>query len=454
MKPTTYFVALLIGSQIGVSDVLLFPTLVAEHGAASFILVFALFKLMLVGPLMQAEIMAAQHATLGVSPMGMPPLWPAAFSPLFKIAIAIALILTLFNAAWTLGLALDAITDYAANRSANQALHWLGQSQNVTRISFLVALFATLLLACLQLSLRNISKLYLGYIALMSILTVAAAIHLWSMPPKLLWTALSWPNVSAALHYALSSSLVGFMLWFTLARKLSPAVSGFRLMMVVQAVDLLFSMSILPFARSWLVQPQSSTMSTALAPQPMLQIAETGHLALSTAVPWLLVLGSIGAISLIPFVILAAELQQTKQRYITAMLLLSIAVFSSIILVISHSDHSPLTWYGKTFYQFLHQFSYGLVFPLAAVWVIFRFVVFTLSHSDRNLRGLKKIVTRIVPQLACSVLLGAPLLIVAMQSLSELTLLEPITLLALACAALLLLRLFVWVKKRAIFPEL
>ena len=157
-------ITLLIGTQIGLSDGLILPVLVAKHGQSSFLLLYACLKILFILPILQAEMVAGRlhRATpLQLSFLIIDTTWIRTAFAILLSAIIFVIALNLFNSAWIINIAIDGLQgQLQLLKPLDQNLYWFQQNQQVDRIFSFVILQGILLILLGNLAWRGIQFIY------------------------------------------------------------------------------------------------------------------------------------------------------------------------------------------------------------------------------------------------------------------------------------------------------
>lgn len=454
----TLLLALLIGTQVGLSDGLILPTLVAQHGGGSFLVLYAFLKLLFILPVLQAELVAGR--LYRVTPFEFSFLvlnrsWARFAFAVLLAAVIFVLSTNLFNTAWAIIFGMDGLSgDLLSLRPLDQNLYWFEQSQNTHRIMSFVIGQSILLMLLGGLAWNGIAAIFLVSVPLL------AGFILYCLPKFLpLFLSLSWPSlgtddVLAAMQHALTSSMVGLLVWYVLGTKVSDRMPTARIIISVQLFDVLFGISLLSISWSWI----SELSSGALEAGTVLRLLVTS-LESSTVVPmdtalWMVALITVGLTSSLPLLLIVAQENSVALRQWLLSVTVLIVVILAGILIWSNGTQSPLTWYGMPLYDVFQRLGQGVIIPLitAAIALWIGWVVWpnrVLQQINPH-GGVRYFLWRLVLRFVVPVVLGL-VFARATISLVAINLLE--VLLVLGCL-MVTIRLVSWVRKRAIFPGL
>lgn len=455
---TPLLIALLIGTQLGLSDALILPLLVAGHGEASFVLLYVFLKLFFILPVLQAEFVAGRLYRVT----------PFEFSfllvnrnrarvtfLLLLIAIVFVAAMNLFNSAWTASFAADSLSGMLVGmRPLDQNLYWFERAQDINRMVSLVLIQGLLLMILGRLAWRAIGIIFLVVVSLIAVFILIALPSMVGLFGLLTWQAMSWSDVVVAMQHALTSSIAGFLIWYVLGTQTDNHVLTGRLIIGVQCFDVLFGLAALAISWPWLLEHQE--VFRQLGGVLRVLIVE---LSAYDAVPWLVVawlvtISTIGLVSTFPFLILIVNESDTAlNRWLLPTLVLAIVLLSTL-LVISNSTDSPLVWYGQSVYEVVQDISQGVIVPaitlVVAVWVGWVVWPNRLLAQINPHGGIRYFMWRTVLKFAVPCVLGlifvgalADLLAVSIEQLGLLVLI-----------VFLVTQLYRWVISRALFPRL
>ena len=451
-------IALLLGTQIGLSDVLILPTLVVEHGEGSFLAAYLLLKLLFILPVLQAELVAGRIFRTTPFEFGFVsnhPFWARVFVITLLAAVTMTLAGNLFNTSWAVIFSVDGLRgDLLMLRPLDQNLYWFEQSQNISRIMTFVIAQAILLMVVGGLAWRGISMIFAAVIPILLAFIIWRLPYIVEMLLDMSWLLLSFEDFVAAMQHALTSSMAGLFIWYTLGTKVSDQLPTGRVIIAVQLVDVLFGVAMLSISWDWISAYggevlQAGTLLRALAAS--LEFVPIIPMALAS---WLGALALTGVISSLPFLMLVTQrsLSNYSPWLLSSTVLISLAI--SIGLVLSHDGFSPLTWYGQTLYLFTQQLGQGVLVPLLSacisIWVGW------LIWPNRVLRqvnphgGIRYFFWRLELRFIVPVVLGL-VFVRAVGSLLSINYLNVILGLLIFSFMLYLFRLL---KSRAMFPTL
>ena len=168
--------ALLVGTQIGLSDGLILPTLVADHGQGSFLAVYTVLKLLFILPVLQAELVAGRLYRVTPFEFSFSILNKTTTRVLFGIlltAIILVMATNLFNTSWALMFGFDGLQgDLLSLKPLDQNLYWFAQNQDISRIMILVVVQGVLLVMLGGLAWRVIAAIFLAVVPLVALFIV------------------------------------------------------------------------------------------------------------------------------------------------------------------------------------------------------------------------------------------------------------------------------------------
>lgn len=449
-------IALLIGTQVGLSDGLLLPALSAEHGQGSFLLAYGFFKVLFILPILQAELVAGRIYRVSPFDISFLVLNRTLSTVLFVVILAALLFVlstNLFNSAWTLVFSIDGLRgELLQLRPLDQNLYWFEQSQNIPRLMLFVLMQGVLLMLLGGLAWRGIAALFVFFVP------IVFAFILYSLPDivrllaALPYPSLSVANVLAALQHAITSSLAGLLIWYVIGTKVSDQLPTGRVIIGVQLVDLLFGLALYAISFQWMHASDGvNDVSTV-----MRSLMES--LALADQVPqktwiWLSLMPLVGVLSSVPLLLLVAQHANSQRsgQWLLAVTMLLVMVLSAG-LVLSHGMYSPLVWYDMPLYDVVQTLGHGVLVPLimavASIWVGWFIWPNRLLKQINPHGGFRYFLWRLVLRFVVPVALGVIFAGNALQ-LVTLTVSEVIVFVLLLLTTV---QLFKWVKKRAILP--
>ena len=451
-------IALMVGTQVGLSDGLILPTLVAEHGSGSFLVLYGFLKLLFILPVLQAELVAGRlyrMTPFEFSFVVLNKTWARIAFGILLVAVIFIIAINLFNTAWALIFGMDGLQgDLLSLRPLDQNLYWFEQSQNINRIMSFVIAQGILLMLLGGLAWNGIASIFVV------IAPILIAFILYCIPKFIpLFLGLDWPplsgrNVLAAMQHALSSSMVGLLVWYVLGTKISDRLPTARVIILVQLFDVLFGIAMLSISWRWLGGLNGGELEAGSVLRSLVSSLEaTTVLPVDVAI-WLLVLTLVGLVSSLPLLLLVAqEANVALRQWLLAITVLSVVVLSAV-LVFSHGIYSPLTWYGKPLYEIVQRLSQGVIVPIItggiAIWIGWVVWPNKVLLQINPHGGVRYFLWRLVLRFVVPLVLG---LVFARAALSLIALSLPQAIMLLL-VVMISYRLYRWVKKRAVFPRL
>jgi SNF family Na+-dependent transporter len=454
----TLLIALLVGTQIGLSDGLILPTLLAEHGSGSFLLLYAFFKMLFILPILQAELVAGRlyrMTPFEFSFLVLNKTWARISFTILLMAVIFVIATNLFNTAWALIFGIDGLQgELLSLRPLDQNLYWFEQSQNTNRIMSIVIAQGILLMLMGGLAWNGIASIFVAIVPLIGLFILYCLPKFIPLFLSFEWPALSWVNVLAAMQHALSSSMVGLLVWYVLGTKISDRLPTARVIISVQLFDVLFGIALLSISWEWLGTFSGNQLDAGSVLRSLVGSLE-GNLTLPFDVGlWLFILCVVGLVSSLPMLLLVAqETSVTLRQWLLAVTVLLVVLLSGV-LVLSHGVYSPLTWYGKPLYEVVQHVSQGVIVPFItagiAIWVGWVVWPNRVLMQINPHGGIRYFLWRVVLRFVVPIVLGLVFARAAMALVAV-----SLTQALFWCLGLLLIsRLISWVRKRAIFPGL
>lgn len=452
----TLLLALLVGTQVGLSDGLILPTLVAQHGGGSFLLLYAFLKLLFILPVLQAELVAGR--LYRVTPFELSFLvlnrsWARIAFAILLSAVIFILATNLFNTAWAIIFGIDGLSgDLLALRPLDQNLYWFEQSQNTNRIMTFVIAQSILLMLLGGLAWHGIASIFVAVVPLLALFILYCLPKFIPLFLSLPWTALTVEDVLAAMQHALTSSMVGLLVWYVVGTKISDRLPTGRLIIGVQLFDVLFGIALLSISWEWIGSLSLSSLEAGTVLRLLVtSLASDSQLPFDVAI-WLIALCTVGLVSSLPLLLLVAqESNVTLRQWLLASTVLIVVVLSGV-LIWSNGSQSPLTWYGQPLYDVFQHLGQGVIVPVItaciAVWVGWIVWPNRILQQINPHGGFRYFLWRLVLKFVVPVVLG---LVFARATIS-LVAFNLIEALVVILCLLLMLRLYLWVKKRAMFP--
>ncbi|MEJ2041713.1 MAG: hypothetical protein P8X74_01565 [Reinekea sp.] len=450
--------ALLIGTQVGLSDGLVLPALVSQNGEGSFLLLYAFLKILFILPILQAELVAGRLYRITpfeFSFMVLNRFWSRMMFGILLLALIFVLAINLFNASWTLIFGIDGLRGELLHlRPLDQNLYWFEQSQNIYRIMSFVLIQGVLLMLLGGLAWRGIASIFVVLVLILVIFVLFCIPNIYQLFTLLHWPTLSYNNVLVAMQHALTSSMVGLMVWYVLGTKVADHLPTARVIIAVQAFDLLFGLALLSISWGWLGAQEVSVLDAGTVLRSLMASLETADSLPLNVTLWLAVLCLVGIVSSLPLLLLVAEeAGEALHQWMLAFTVI-IAVVLGGVLIFSHGVFSPLTWYGRPLYDVLQRVSQGVIVPIitgcVAFWVGWIVWPNRVLQQVNPHGGIRYFLWRLSLKFVVPVVLG---LVFARAALSLLAV-RLWQVMFGVLAVLLFIRLYQWVKKRAMYPGL
>ncbi|MDX1341135.1 MAG: hypothetical protein R3227_02235 [Reinekea sp.] len=451
-------IALLVGTQVGLSDGLILPTLVAQHGNGSFLLFYAFLKLLFILPVLQAELVAGR--LYRVTPFEFSFLvlnrsWARLAFGILLMAVVFVMSTNLFNTAWALIFGIDGLQgELLGLRPLDQNLYWFEQSQDIYRIMSFVIAQGILLMLLGGLAWHGIAAIFVLLIPILFVFILYCIPKFVPLFLSLQWPTLAWDDILAAMQHALTSSMVGLLVWYVLGTKISDRLPTARVIILVQLFDLLFGLAMLSISWEWLATLNGSGLDAGNVLRSLVNSLQSADSLPFDVALWLTMLCMVGLASSLPLLLLVAQESNVSLRqWLLAATVCSVVVLSGV-LVFSHDVYSPLTWYGKPIYEVVQRVGQGVIIPTItagiAIWVGWIVWPNRVLQQVNPHGGFRYFLWRLVLRFVVPLVLG---LVFARATLSLLALSLPQVMLSLV-VLMLIVRLYQWVKKRAIFPGL
>lgn len=449
--------ALLVGTQIGLTDGLILPTLVAQNGGGSFLLLYAFLKLFFILPVLQAELVSGR--LYRVTPFEFSFLVLNRFSAqlifgVLLLAVVLVMSTNLFNTAWALIVGVDGLQGQLLSlRPLDQNLYWFEQSANVNRIMSLVIAQGIMLILLGGLAWKGIAYIFVIVVPLVAVFIILCIPQIIDLLVQIPWAPLSISNVLVAMQHAITSSMAGLLVWYILGTKLSDRLPTGRVVIGVQLFDVLFGVAMLSISWQWISSFGSDSIDVGTVLRALIaSMADADRLPFFTAV-WLFMLALVGIFSCVPLLLLVAqEVNESLRKWLLAVTVMFVMGIS-VLLVFSNNAESPLMWYGRPIYDIVQRLGQGLIVPIItaamAIWVGWFVWPNRVLQQVNPHGGFRYFLWRLVLKFVVPLLLGLVFVRTAINLIEA----NPIPLLIWAITLMLLIRLFTWVKKRAIFPE-
>lgn len=373
-----FILLILFGSQIGLSDFLVLPVYSARYGELSFFALYAFFKLVIVLPLLHAELVAgrlhrvspfelARESRYAKVAVWLP--WALCLAVLFIVATS------LHNASWTLAMGMDALGGKLTGfDTLDQVLYWYDLRADNIRLVQLMVLQVVLLATVAWFAWHGMALVYAVVLPVCLLLAVLQAPAIGELLKQWQWHALTMEGSMQALQYALTSSIAGFMAWYLVGARLPQSLPTGRWVLAVQIFDLLLGLGILAsvYPSLGLDSDSVGTDASIVLQALVQQVAQSDGLTPTLGV-FVLLAASIGTLGSLPLLLLVslAETGRTHRGWLLAML--AMALFLGMLLLVSARSDAALTWYGMPLSEAFNAFSFDLVVPLmvliTAIWV-------------------------------------------------------------------------------------
>ena len=450
--------ALLVGTQIGLSDGLILPTLVAEHGQGSFLAVYTLLKLLFILPVLQAELVAGR--LYRVTPFEfsffiLNKTWARVFFSILLTAVILVMAINLFNTSWALMFGIDGLQgELLSLKPLDQNLYWFAQSQDISRIMIFVVAQGILLIMLGGLAWRAIAAIFLTVVPMVALFIVLSLPNIGRMLYSMEWPPLAWDDLLVAMQHALTSSMAGLLIWYVVGTNLSDRLPTGRVIIAVQSFDVLYGMAMLAISWQWIsaygiVNLDVGTLLRALTAS----LADTVQLPFPVAV-WLFFTALVGIVSSLPLLLLVTQERHNSGQQWLLIGTVALVMALSGVLVYSHDPDSPLIWYGKPVYDYVQQLSQGLIIPFItaaiALWVGWVVWPNRVLQQVNPHGGVRYFLWRLVLKFVVPLVLG----LVFVRAAASLIAVDLYQVLVFLCAFLLIFRLYSWVKQRALFPKI
>lgn len=454
----TLLIALLIGTQIGLSDGLILPTLLVEHGSGSFLLLYAFLKVLFILPVLQAELVAGR--IYRVTPFEFSFLvlnrsWAQIAFTILLMAVVFVMAINLFNTAWALIFGLDGLQgDFLTLRPLDQNLYWFEQSQDVNRIMSFVIAQGILLMLLGGLAWNGIASIFVLVVPVLALFILYCVPKFIPLFISLSWPALSTEDVLAAMQHALTSSMVGLLVWYVLGTKVSDRLPTGRVIISVQLFDVLFGIAMLSISWEWIGSLNGEAVNAGNVLRSLISSLEFSETIPLDIAIWLSVLSIVGLVSSLPLLLLVAqETNVTLRQWLLALTVILVVLLSGL-LVLSNGSDSPLFWYGRPIYDVVQRLGQGVIIPIITAGIAFwiGWVVWPnrVLQQINPQGGFRYFLWRVVLRFVVPAVLGLVFARAAFSLMAQ-SLLQAVV---VVLCILFVIRLIRWVKKRAIFPGL
>lgn len=373
-----FIILILFGSQIGLADFLQLPLHAAQHGELSFLLLYALFKLVIVLPLLHAELVAGRLHR--VTPLELaqetPLIWPKVLVSLLFLAAFLTLASHLHSSSWVLAMTLDSLKGTLTDAvGINSTLYWYELSADRTRLIQLIVMQAMLLFLLGWFAWRGAAMVYaiiLPACALFILINLPALISLFT-DSQWQWQPLKEEAILVALRYALASSMAGFMIWYLVGSFLPDSLPTGRWVLGVQVFDILLGFTALAVLLPVMESVVLTATDTGQVLQALLQLAITDQGGMRELNAFLSMSTLVGTLDSLPLLLLFSLLYTGQTRRDSLFLALFLAIPLASLLLISSPGQMSLSWYGWPLSTLFMVFSLELVTPilalLIAIWV-------------------------------------------------------------------------------------
>lgn len=451
-----FILLILFGSQIGLSDFLVLPVYSAQYGELSFFVLYAFFKLVIVLPLLHAELVAGRQHRVSPFELALESRYRrlAIWLPVgLCLAVLFVVATSLHNASWTLAVGFDALTgDLTGFDALDRAIYWYDLGADKTRLVQLMVMQVIVLAAVAWFAWHGMA---LVYALVLPVCLVLVGLQLPAMRDLLeqwQWRTLSLDGVFLALQYALTSSIAGFMAWYLVGARLPQSLPTGYWVLAVQVFDLMLGLSILAVVYPGLGIAEGIGADASIVLQAVVdQLSLSGELTPTLGVFVFLAAG-IGTLGSLPLLLLVslAETGRTHRGWLLATL--AAALFLAMLLLVSAQPKAALTWYGMSLSEAFRWFSFNLVIPLTALttalWVGWGLAPNQVLKQVNPKTGGRYLIWRLSVKFVIPL---AVALIFARVTLgfSGVTVSSVLSLVAIL---LLIWRMMTWLRRQAIYP--
>ncbi|MFQ3229559.1 MAG: NSS family neurotransmitter:Na+ symporter [Reinekea sp.] len=450
-------ITLLIGTQIGLSDGLVLPVLAAKHGQGSFLIVYAFTKLIFILPILQAELVAGRiyrASPFELSFLALNKRLAAVLLSLLVMALIFVLASNLFNTAWTMIYSIDGVSGKLLGlRPLDQNLYWFEQSQNTNRIMSFVIAQGIFLMLLGGLAWRGIISVFQFFVPICAVFILISLPKIAELMTVLQYPALSWNDIFVAIQHSITSSLAGLLIWYVIGTKVSDQLPTGRAIIAVQLFDVLFGLALLSISYQWLDALSADYLEVGTVFRLLMASLSNVEAVPMYTMLWLIVLPVVGVLSSVPLLLLLTQqLGSIIRHWLLALTTLAVVILSGA-LVLSNGVYSPIVWYGRPLYDVVQALGQGLIIPLitggVSFWVGWVMVPNQVLRQINPHGGIRYFLWRLVLRFVVPVLLG----VIFARTTLTLTSFTPTQVLVFCLLAIVGVRLFTWVKKRAIFPS-
>ncbi len=446
---------ILFGSQLGLSDFLLLPVYAARHGELSFLLLYAFFKLVIVLPLLHAELVAGRYYR--VSPFelvwdSMRHRWGLWLLTGLVLAVLFVVAANLHNASWTLALGGDALTGHLEGLDAlDRVLYWYDLSADNVRLGQLMLVQVLLLVLLAWFAWYGIALAYALVMPLCLSLILLQLPELGRLWHSWEWLQVDVDSVFLALQYALTSSVAGFMVWYLVGTRLPQRLPTGRWVLSVQLFDLILGVVIVATLAPGL-ESVNARAESGWVLQALVERLSTAGLT-PTLTVFVVLASAIGALGSLPLLLLVTLAVTGRTSRGGLVLLAFFALLLGLSLLLSAQAQAALTWYGMPLTEVLSWFSFSVVAPimaaLTAIWVGWGVSPNQVLKQVNPKTGIRYLAWRLSLKFVVPLALALTFAR-ATLGLSGVTV-PRILVLVLGC--ILVWRGWLWLKKQAIYPH-
>lgn len=364
---------ILFGSQIGLSDFLLLPVYAARYGELTFLALYAIFKLVIVLPLLHAELVAGRHYRITpfewVRTGRLGWLAPIVLGALI-LAVIVVVALTLHNASWALAITRDALTGGLTDLDGlDRILYWYELGADQVQLSRWIILQVVILAVIAWFAWYGMAFAYAVALPLCLLFILIQVPQTGALLGAWNWGAITAESVQQALKYALLSSVAGFLVWYLVGTRLPQSLPTGYWVLSVQLFDLWLGLSIVSAVFPGLAIIPASSGDAGLVLQGLVEQIARGGDGVTPLRLLLPVAAVVGTLSSVPLLLLISLSGSGQTRRGGLMLTLAAAAVLALVLMVSVQVESALTWRGQPFSELLSGFSYSLIVPLLALMI-------------------------------------------------------------------------------------
>lgn len=364
---------ILFGSQIGLSDFLLLPVYAARYGELTFLALYAIFKLVIVLPLLHAELVAGRHYRITpfewVQTGRLGWLAPIVLGALI-LAVIVVVALTLHNASWALAITSDALTGGLTDLDGlDRILYWYELGADQVQLSRWIILQVVVLAVIAWFAWYGMAFAYAVALPLCLLFILIQVPQTGALLGAWNWGAITAESVQQALKYALLSSVAGFLVWYLVGTRLPQSLPTGYWVLSVQLFDLWLGLSIVSAVFPGLAIIPASSGDAGLVLQGLVEQIARGGDGVTPLRLLLPVAAVVGTLSSVPLLLLISLSGSGQTRRGGLMLTLAAAAVLALVLMVSVQVESALTWRGQPFSELLSGFSYSLIVPLLALMI-------------------------------------------------------------------------------------